>query len=116
MRERGTVGDATFGFTRGFNQRFYHSAEWRRIRRQVILRDNGCDLGHPEHPIAGPVTIHHLNPVTMADLEEGSDILLNPEYLICVSHDTHNALHYGDAELLPKPFIERRPGDTCPWK
>lgn len=112
----GIVGKSTFGFGRIFNQQFYHSPEYRRVKRDLILRDNGCDLGHPDHPIVGPITLHHLIPMTLQDLEEGNPLILDPENLICVSHDTHNAIHYGDARLLPKPPIERRPNDTCPWR
>lgn len=117
LQLKGTVGVETFGYDRYFNQKFYKSSEWRRVRDQVIVRDECCDLGIPGRIITGKVIIHHMNPVTVADFSQDdiSDIL-NPEYLICVSHATHNALHYGDESLLPKEYIPRRPWDTCPWR
>jgi len=112
----GTIGKDTFGSDRFLNQKFYKSAEWRRVRDKVIVRDNGCDLGIEGRDILGPVIIHHMNPFCIDDLtgDNASD-LLNPEYLICVSHGTHNAIHYGDANFLPEVYVERRPNDTCPW-
>lgn len=112
----GSVGKETFGFERYLNQRFYSSAEWKRIRREVILRDNGCDLGIPDRVIYGKVYIHHMNPVSREGILSQSELLLNPEYLICVSHETHNAIHYGDENLLVTVPPERKPNDTCPWK
>ena len=112
----GEVGKDTFGFDRYLNQNFYKSPIWRRIRNEVILRDNGCDLAHPDFPIAGKIIIHHMNPVDTDDVIYQREILLNPEYLVCVSHLTHNAIHYGDMELLPSDPIERKPNDTCPWR
>lgn len=112
----GKVGVDTFGFDRYQNQAFYNSREWRLVRDKVIIRDNGCDLGIFDREIGGRIIIHHMNPITVEDIRLATDILLNPEFLICVSHDTHNAIHYGDSELLPKPPIERKPNDTCPWK
>lgn len=112
----GTVGTDTFGYERYLNQTFYTSPEWRSIRRQVILRDNGCDLGVPGHELNRYIYIHHLNPITKQDILDRSDILMNPEYLICVSRETHNAIHFGDASNLIQDPIERRPNDTCPWK
>lgn len=111
----GSVGSDTFGFDRYLNQAFYTSLEWRRIRDAVILRDEGCDLADPERPIFGKVLIHHLNPITKSDLLERSDFLLNPEYLVCVSHKTHNAIHYGSAIEEIEPIIRRR-GDTTLWQ
>ena len=116
LRLDGRVGEDTFGFDRYLNQGFYRSKEWKQIRDFVILRDNGCDLGCADREIAGKVIIHHMNPITSADIVHGSDLLTDPEYLIAVSHDTHNAIHYGDEELLPKPFAVRRAGDTCLWR
>ena len=112
----GEVGRDTFGADRYFNQKFYRSPEWKRIRNQVIVRDQGCDLGIKGRDILGKVIIHHMNPFTIDDMtcDDAMD-LLNPEYLICVSHATHNAIHYGDESFLPEVFIERRPNDTCPW-
>lgn len=116
LRLEGTVGADTFGFDRIFNQRFYTSAEWRRVRDEVIVRDNGCDLGVPGHEIFGKIIIHHINPISLDDLDRHSDILLNPEYLITTMHATHNAIHYGDEGLLIRAPVERRKNDTCPWK
>lgn len=112
----GEVGNPTFGYDRYFNQHFYHSSEWRRTRNQIILRDNGCDLGMPDYEIHGRIYIHHINPITKKDVEEFSEILFDPENLICVTFDTHNAIHYGDERNLPQKPIERVPGDTCPWR
>ena len=117
LKLNGQVGKDTFGFDRIFNQQFYRSREWKRIRDEVILRDNGCDLGVEDHVIYGKrIIIHHMNPITLRDIEEGSPLLFDPEYLITTIHRTHNAIHYGDENLLPKDPIERKPNDTCPWK
>lgn len=116
LRLNGRVGEDTFGFDRYLNQNFYRSAEWRRIRDRVIVRDNGCDLAIDDRIIYGKILIHHMNPITDKDLFNLSDILLDPEYLICVSHNTHNAIHYGDGERLAKDPIVRTKNDTCPWK
>lgn len=113
---RGVVGEATFGFDRHINQRFYRSREWRHLRDEIIIRDEGCDLGVEGHEIHGRILIHHMNPMTVDNIVDGDDSILDPEYLICVSHQTHNAVHYGDESLLPKPFVERRPGDTKLWR
>jgi hypothetical protein len=112
----GVVGEETFGFDRYMNQAFYQSREWKRVRDYVILRDNGCDLGVDGYTIYGKVLIHHMNPITAKDIATVSDYLMNPEYLICVSHTTHNAIHYGDEDLIPKGPIIRTPNDTCPWR
>lgn len=112
---RGQVGETTFGSNRWANQRFYRSLEWRHVRDIVILRDGGCDLGIPGYEIHGRLMIHHMNPITMEDLAHGTDLVLDPEYLITASHRTHNAIHYGDDSLLPRPVVERRPGDTKLW-
>lgn len=116
LRLNGRVGKDTFGFDRYLNQNFYRSTEWRRIRDRVIVRDNGCDLAIDDRIIYGKILIHHMNPITDKDLFNLSDILLDPEYLICVSHNTHNAIHYGDGERLVKDPIVRTKNDTCPWK
>lgn len=117
LRLRGVVGEETFGFDRLINQYFYQrSREWKAVRREVMLRDNGCDLGIEDRTIMGKIFIHHMNPISLRDIELRSDILLDPEYLICMSFDTHNAVHYGDEHLLMKDPVERRPNDTCPWK
>lgn len=108
------VGEDTFGFDRYLNQVFYKSPEWLRIRDEVILRDNGFDLAHPEHHIFDKVLVHHMNPIRKSDVLERSDFLLNPEYLICVSHDTHNRIHYGTgADEIPQ--VIRTQGDTLLW-
>ena len=116
LQLNGSVGQDTFGFDRYMNQAFYQSREWKRVRDFVILRDNGCDLGVDGYTIYGKVLIHHMNPITAKDIAAVSDYLMNPEYLICVSHTTHNAIHYGDENLIPKGPIIRTPNDTCPWR
>lgn len=113
----GVVGKDTFGFDRFLNQEFYRSKEWRRIRDIVIARDLGCDMGLEDCPILGKVLIHHMNPITVNDLATTRDVVVNPEYLICVSHETHNAIHYGNDDILrSREVIERKPNDTCPWR
>ena len=116
LRLDGVVGKDTFGFDRYLNQQFYRSGEWKRIRNQVIVRDNGCDLGIDDYEIHGRILIHHMNPISIEDLQHMSDLLMNPEYLICVSHRTHNAIHYGDERLIVTAPIERTQNDTCPWR
>lgn len=116
LKLNGAVADETFGFDRYLNQKFYHSIEWRRVRDYVIARDCGCDLGIADFPIRGKVYIHHMNPMTKGDLQKIREELLDPEYLICVSHNTHNAIHYGDESLLIDDWHERTPDDTSPWK
>lgn len=111
----GSVGTSTFGFDRHVNQRFYRSQQWRQIRHHVIARDNGCDLGVPDHDIHDKILIHHMNPMTIDDIVEGDESILDPEFLICTSHRTHNAIHFGDERKLLKPLVERRPGDTKLW-
>ena len=112
---RGQVGDATFGFDRYINQRFYGSTQWRQIRNHIIARDLGCDLGIEGYEIHSRLIIHHMNPMTAVDITEGHSNVLEPEFLITTTHRTHNAIHYGDERLLPKPPTERRPGDTKLW-
>lgn len=116
LRLGGIVGDSTFGFDRYLNQLLYTSDKWRRIRNEIIIRDNGCDLGIEGYDLRNKIIIHHMNPLTIKDVQDVSDDIFNPEYLICVSQRTHNAIHYGDESLLPQMPIERRPNDTCPWK
>ena len=116
LKLNGTVGTATFGFDRVFNQQFYQSVEWKRVRDEIIVRDCGRDLGIQGREIYSRILIHHMNPITITDIQNVTPYLLNPEFLICVSHDTHNAIHYGDASLLAIEPVERKPGDTCPWK
>ena len=116
LQLNGNVGAETFGYDRVFNQRFYSSLEWKRLRDEIIFRDNGCDLGILDRRIVGKIFIHHMNPIMLEDIRESSEFLLNPEYLICMSFETHNAIHYGDENLLFKAPIERKQYDTCPWR
>lgn len=116
LRLYGVVGKDTFGFDRYLNQLFYTSELWRSIRDQVIIRDNGCDLGLEGYDIFDRIIVHHMNPITVEDLEKESDYLLNPEFLISTSFNTHNAIHYGDERLLKTAPIERSMNDTCPWR
>jgi len=116
LQLNGRVGVSTFGFDRFINQEFYTSREWKRARDEVIVRDNSCDLAIPDREIFGFVRIHHINPITIIDFEYGSDMLLNPEFLICTSLDTHNAIHFGNESNLVRLPKERKRGDTTPWK
>lgn len=116
LRLNGSVGRETFGFDRYLNQVFYRSQKWKSIRNQVIIRDNGCDLGIEGREINGRILIHHMNPISLDDIVNESDLLLDPEYLICTVHSTHNAIHYGDENLLILDSIVRSKNDTCPWK
>lgn len=113
------VGEETFGFDRYINQRFYRSAEWKRVRQEVIARDFGCDLAMNDHEIASgaKVLVHHMNPIKLNDIRNSSDYLLNPEFLITTIKLTHDAIHYGDESLLftEVPVI-RMPNDTSPWR
>ena len=116
LKLNGRIGEETFGFDRWLNQKFYQSDEWKRIRRDVILRDAGCDLGIKDREIVGRIYIHHMNPITVDDIILHSDYLLDPMYLVCTSKLTHDAIHYGDESLLQEDFKERKPYDTCPWR
>lgn len=116
LRLNGAVGKDTFGYDRYLNQAFYTSYEWKKIRDQIIIRDNGCDLGIPGREIGRRIYIHHINPLRKDDIVSHSEYLRNPEFLICASFETHNAIHYGDINLLPRDPIERKPNDTCPWR
>lgn len=116
LRLDGTVGEETFGFDRYLNQIFYRSKQWKSIRDYIIIRDNGCDLGVEGYDIRSRIIVHHMNPITIKDLEKESEFLLNPEFLICTTHNTHQAIHYGDENLLIKMPVERTKNDTCPWK
>lgn len=118
LQLHGQVGTDTFGHARYLNQKFYRSTEWKNVRSFVIARDMGYDLGCVDRPISGEVYVHHINPITPEDIINGNmDKLLNPENLISVSLETHNALHYGDDSVVHKyDIIDRKPGDTCPWK
>lgn len=117
LRLDGVVGEETFGFDRYLNQQFYQNdPEWKRSRRAVIIRDLGCDLGIEDREIHGRIIVHHMNPITKDDLINRSKFLLDPEYLICTLDSTHNAIHYGDEQLLMKGPVERTKNDTCPWR
>lgn len=116
LRLGGIVGEATFGFDRWLNQQLYSSSEWNKVRNKIIIRDNGCDLGIEGYNLRDRIIVHHMNPLAIEDVTSVSSDIFNEEYLICCSQRTHNAIHYGDASLLPKAPVERRPGDTCPWK
>jgi hypothetical protein len=115
LRLSDVVGEKTFGFDRWINQRFYHSTEWKAIRNHVILRDNGCDLGIEGYEIHSGLVIHHMNPVTLDDIKHSESSLIDPDFLITTSLQTHNAIHYGDMSLLPKEPIVREQGDTKLW-
>lgn len=126
LKLNGRVGKETFGFDRVFNQAFYTSPKWRSIRNQIIVRDNGCDLGIEGYEINYVVVndkiirprifIHHMNPISLDDIENNTEFLMNPDYLITTTFATHQAIHYGDVSLLATSPIERRRNDTCPWK
>jgi len=109
------VGESTFGFDRWINQYFYTSREWRDVRDVIILRDDGCDLGVPGYELARDLLVHHMNPVTAEDLEAGETWTLDPEFLVTTCRRTHNAIHFGDASILPTLHVERTPGDTRLW-
>lgn len=109
------IGEETFGWDRYLNQTLYRSSEWRRLRDQIIIRDQGCDLAHADFPIGGKILIHHINPITKRDIIDRNPLIFDPENLICVSHITHEAIHYGGENLLYKDPVERRPGDTKLW-
>lgn len=111
----GNVGEATFGFDRYLNQKFYMSVEWRRAREMVIIRDSACDLGVPGRDIYDSLLVHHMNPVVVDDIISHAEWILDPEFLITTTQLTHNAIHFGDASLLSQPFVERRQGDTKLW-
>jgi len=116
LRLNGSIGKETFGYDRYLNQLLYTSRRWRRTRDDIIIRDNGCDLGVEDYEISGNIYIHHMNAITIEDIELDRDELYDPEFLISSSYNTHSAIHYGDESLLPKPLIERRRNDTCPWR
>jgi hypothetical protein len=115
LKLAGTLGSATFGFDRWINQRFYASQEWQSVRNQVIIRDNGCDLGILGFEIFSGLLVHHMNPITMKDLKDGEEWVIDPEYLITTSLRTHNAIHYGDDSQLPRGPVKRKFGDTKLW-
>lgn len=110
------VGEATFGYDRYLNQRFYRSPEWKQVRNRVIARDEGHDLAHPDYPIVGRIIVHHLNSITPQMIVDRDPALFDMNNLVCVSHDTHEAITYGSKEMLPEDPIERSPNDTTPWR
>lgn len=112
----GRVGQETFGYERFLNQSLYKSYEWRSVRDEVIVRDHGCDLGMEGYEIYGSIIVHHMNPITMDDIQNRNENIFNPEYLVSTSFSTHNAIHYGDEGLLITEPIIRTKNDTCPWK
>jgi len=115
LRLKGQIGVTTFGFDRYLNQILYTSKRWKKTRDEVIIRDNGCDLGVEGHEIYGSILVHHMNQITVEDVELDRGIIYDPEFLVCTIFQTHNAIHYGDASLLPQAPVERRRNDTCPW-
>lgn len=116
LKLNGVVGSDTFGHDRFLNQALYNSYEWRKLRNQIIVRDNGCDLAFPGYELSNRIIIHHLNPIRIEDIAERKSMVFDPENLVCVSHVTHNGIHYGDSNLLIKPSAERTKNDTCPWR
>jgi hypothetical protein len=117
LRLSGMVGQSTFGSDRYLNQALYTSPEWKSFRNRIIIRDNGCDLGIEGRDVLGDrIIIHHINPLTVEDVENRSPVIFDPDNVVCVSHNTHQAIHYGDQSLLQKDPVERTPNDTCPWK
>ena len=116
LKLKGLVGEETFGYDRYVNQSLYRSPKWRKTRREVIIRDNGCDLGIEGYELDDYIVVHHMNPITLEDIEEEKDTVFNPEYLICCSSRTHKAIHFSDESILPREPIIRTPGDTCLWK
>lgn len=118
LKLSGSVGSETFGYDRWLNQTLYRSYRWKKFRREIIIRDEGCDLGVDGYVINDPrgIFVHHINPITIEDIENDNDLLFDPNNVICTSFDTHQAIHYGDESSLPLLPIERRPFDTCPWR
>lgn len=112
----GVVGQATFGYDRYLNQILYTSREWRHFRNEIIVRDNGCDMGCKGYDVVTRVTVHHINPITVEDVINRNPKVFDPENVITVSDNTHKAIHYGDESLLPIVPIERKANDTCPWR
>ena len=116
VKLEGVVGRETFGYSRYLNQILYNSPEWKRFRRDMVLRDGGFDLAHEEYMIGGSIYLHHLNPITIQDVLDRNPMIFDPENVVCVSFDTHQAIHYSDESMLNLGFVERRPYDTCPWR
>lgn len=115
LRLNGVVGEDTFGWDRYLNQNFYRSDEWKSLRDRIIIRDNGCDLGVEGYEINSRIYIHHMNPISIRDITDATEYLMNPEFLICTSFNTHQAIHYGDETLLVTEPIIRKPNDTTLW-
>lgn len=115
LKLSGSVGTDTFGWSRYLNQALYSSPKWRKLRRDIIIRDDGNDMGLDGYPIFGRIVVHHLNPITPEDIELARSVVFDPENLVCVSFDTHEAIHYGSDSLLPKDYVPRTPGDTKLW-
>lgn len=116
LKLTGYVGEITHGGHRYLNQELYSSPRWRRLRRAIIIRDEGCDLADPDRPIHGKIYIHHINPISVDDLIRQAEIIFDPENLITVSRETHDAIHYGSYEKIPQDYIPRSENDTCPWR
>lgn len=116
LKLNGIVGEETFGIDRYVNQMLYKSYRWRKTRNEIIIRDNGCDLGMDEYELKNYIVVHHINPITLEDIEEETDIVFDHENLISCSSRTHQAIHFGDEGLLPKTYQPRRPNDTCLWR
>lgn len=116
LQLQGAVGKDTFGYDRYLNQVLYNSQEWKRFRNEIIIRDNGCDLAYEGYDIHGRILVHHINPITVDDVVNRNPSVFDPENVICVTHNTHNAIHYGDESLLVTAPVERTRHDTCPWK
>lgn len=115
LRLKGVVGESTFGYDRYLNQILYNSKRWKQSRDEVIIRDDGCDLGIDGYKIYNRIIIHHMNPISIEDVELEKDCIFDPEFLICTSFETHNTIHYGDSNLLKNKIVDRKPNDTCPW-
>lgn len=116
LKLNGKVGIETFGFDRYLNQVLYCSQEWKRFRRQVIIRDNGFIFGLDGYNINGRLIVHHINPITLEQIEQRDPMIFSMENVVCVTHNVHEAIHYGDESLIPTDPIIRKPNDTCPWK
>lgn len=116
LQLNGKIGEETFGFDRYLNQILYRSSEWKRFRREIIIRDNGYDLACEGYEVAGKILIHHINPITLVDINRRDSMIFDPENVISTSLNTHNAIHYGDESLLVTEPLERSPNDTCPWR
>lgn len=116
LRLQGSIGRESFGFDRHINQKFYRSREWKDIRHHIIVRDNGCDLGVDGYEIHSDILVHHMNPMEVKDIVHGDPRILDPEFLITTTHRTHNAIHYGDENQIPRQYVPRRPGDTDLWE